>query len=65
MWVFLEYKVKILSGINKNPNHSFTSDPNLISKADFIAISVPTLITKSKNPDMSYVQPQHPQWGSI
>jgi len=51
-----EAKVKKLSRANKNPNHSFTSDPAQISQADFIAISVPTPITKSKEPDMSYVQ---------
>lgn len=49
-------KIKKLSKANKNPNPTFTSDPAQISQADFIAISVPTPITKSKDPDMSYVQ---------
>jgi UDP-N-acetyl-D-glucosamine/UDP-N-acetyl-D-galactosamine dehydrogenase len=50
-----ETKIKMYSAENKNPNHTFTSDPIEITKADFIAISVPTLITRSKKPDMSYV----------
>jgi UDP-N-acetyl-D-glucosamine/UDP-N-acetyl-D-galactosamine dehydrogenase len=49
-------KTKRLAAANKNPNHIFTSDPHEISKADFVSISVPTPITKSKAPDMSYVE---------
>jgi UDPglucose 6-dehydrogenase/UDP-N-acetyl-D-galactosamine dehydrogenase len=41
---------------NDNPNHIFTTDPKTIATADFICICVPTVINKSKEPDMSYVQ---------
>jgi UDP-N-acetyl-D-glucosamine/UDP-N-acetyl-D-galactosamine dehydrogenase len=41
---------------NDNPKHSFTADPKAIATADFICICVPTVINKSKEPDMSYVQ---------
>lgn len=50
-----ETKINRYSRENKNPNHCFTSEPVKISRADFIAISVPTPITRSKAPDMSYV----------
>ena len=49
-------KIRLLTENNGNPNHSFTSDPAEISKADFICISVPTPITKSKDPNMSFVE---------
>jgi UDPglucose 6-dehydrogenase/UDP-N-acetyl-D-galactosamine dehydrogenase len=34
---------------------TFTSDPKQISQAKFIIITVPTPVTKSKEPDLSYV----------
>jgi UDPglucose 6-dehydrogenase/UDP-N-acetyl-D-galactosamine dehydrogenase len=49
-------KVRQFSKSNKNPNHSFTSNPKQIAQADFVSICVPTPITKSKQPDMSYVR---------
>jgi UDP-N-acetyl-D-galactosamine dehydrogenase len=39
---------------NKNP--VFTNDPTKIRDADFIIITVPTPVTKSKEPDLSYVE---------
>jgi len=38
------------------PQLTFTSDPREINKADFILICVPTPITNSKEPDLSYVR---------
>ena len=35
---------------------AFTSNPTEIRKADFVIIAVPTLVTKSKEPDLSYVK---------
>jgi len=49
-------KVKILSEQNGDPNHTFTADPRRIGEADFISICVPTLLTRDKRPDMSYVE---------
>ena len=48
-------KVDQLQSIN-HPNPHFTADPKQISKADFIIICVPTPVTKSKEPDLSYVK---------
>ena len=33
----------------------FTTDPSLITRADVVIIAVPTPVTKSKEPDLSYV----------
>jgi len=33
----------------------FTADPSLITRADVVIIAVPTPVTKSKEPDLSYV----------
>ncbi|MCP4614776.1 MAG: nucleotide sugar dehydrogenase, partial [Planctomycetes bacterium] len=33
---------------------TFTTDPGDLGKADFIAICVPTPVTRSKDPDLSY-----------
>ena len=44
-----EEKVRNLSEQNGNPNHTFSTDPSLIAKADFILICVPTLLSKSKS----------------
>ena len=49
-----EYKIKKL--VDKYDNIQFTSDPNLIKSADFVIIAVPTPVTKSKKPDLSFVQ---------
>ena len=48
-------------GDNKNDNEdnlefTFTSDPSKIKQADFVIIAVPTPVTKSKEPDLSYVK---------
>ena len=56
-------KIKELSnGVNNDfskdelDNIFFTSDPNEIRNADFIIIAVPTPVTKSKEPDLSYIK---------
>ncbi len=49
-------KTRRLGEGNGNPNHVFTSDPGAIAEADFISICVPTPVTKSKEPDLSYVR---------
>jgi len=49
-------KISHLTQVNTNPRHIFTSNPARINEADFICISVPTPITDSKKPDMSYVK---------
>ena len=41
---------------NKGDNIEFTTDPSLIKLADFVIIAVPTPVTKSKEPDLSYVK---------
>ena len=41
---------------NNKENIEFTADPSKIKQADFILICVPTPITKSKEPDLSYVK---------
>lgn len=37
-------------------NLTFTDNPEDIGKADFVIISVPTPVTKSKEPDLSHVE---------
>ena len=37
-------------------NIEFTTDPSKIKLADFVIIAVPTPVTKSKEPDLSYVK---------
>lgn len=49
-----DQKIKQLSQQNSDAL-TFTTDPKQIGKADFIIITVPTPITKSKEPDLSYV----------
>ena len=49
-------KIKALNNNNPHQNILFTNDPEEISKADFVIIAVPTPITKSKDPDLSYVK---------
>lgn len=51
-----ERKVRSLSEENGNPNHIFTTDPALIAEADYIPICVPTPLSRSKRPDMSYIK---------
>jgi UDPglucose 6-dehydrogenase/UDP-N-acetyl-D-galactosamine dehydrogenase len=51
-----EEKVKRLSESNNKQNIEFTSDPAQIKQADFVLICVPTPVTKSKEPDLSYVK---------
>jgi UDPglucose 6-dehydrogenase/UDP-N-acetyl-D-galactosamine dehydrogenase len=50
-----EEKTKKLKNSNKD-NIEFTTDPAQINQADFILICVPTPVTKSKEPDLSYVK---------
>jgi len=49
-------KIRKLNQNNDNQNLTFTNNPKEISKADFIIICVPTPVTKSKAPDLSYVK---------
>jgi len=49
-------KIRELSVANDNPNIAFTDDPEEIRNADFIIIAVPTPVTKSKDPDLSYIE---------
>jgi UDP-N-acetyl-D-galactosamine dehydrogenase len=51
-----EKKVQSLSRQETNPQHTYTSDPARISEADYVCICVPTPLTKSKDPDMSFVE---------
>ena len=51
-----EEKVKRLSESNTKENIEFTSDPKKIKEADFVLIAVPTPVTRSKEPDLSYVR---------
>ena len=50
--------VKQLNDSKSRNVHSinFTSDPNEITSADFFIICVPTPVTKTKDPDLSYIQ---------
>ena len=49
-------KIRELAGANDNPNIAFTDNPEEIGSADFIIIAVPTPVTKSKDPDLSYIE---------
>ena len=49
-------KIHELSVANDNPGIAFTDDPEEIRNADFIIIAVPTPVTKSKDPDLSYIE---------
>lgn len=49
-------KIDGINGDNQNENLICTSDPSSIKEADFILICVPTPVTKSKDPDLSYVR---------
>ena len=48
-------KITLLNNNNK-ANIEFTSDPSKLKQADFVIIAVPTPVTKSKEPDLSYVK---------
>jgi len=43
-------------GSSNQSNLHFTADPGEISQADFIIICVPTPVTKSKEPELSYIR---------
>jgi UDP-N-acetyl-D-mannosaminuronate dehydrogenase len=48
-----------LEGLKRENNEEgleFTTDPARIREADFVLISVPTLVAESKEPDLSYVK---------
>jgi len=49
-------KIEELNKNNEKVNIEFTSDGSKIKEADFILITVPTPVTKSKEPDLSYVK---------
>ncbi len=49
-------KVKRLSESNGNHNLAFTTEPIEVKQADFVIICVPTPVTKTKEPDLSYVR---------
>lgn len=49
-------KVDEINGNNNNDNLICTTDPASIKNADFILICVPTPVTKSKDPDLSFVE---------
>ena len=49
-------KIRKLSQNNNNQNLVFTSNPEEISRANFVIICVPTPVTKFKEPDLSYVK---------
>jgi len=51
-----EEKIKNLNSNNNEDNLEFTSDPSKIKEADFVLICVPTPVTKSKEPNLSYVR---------
>jgi len=49
-------KIRELAGANDNRNIAFTDNPEEIRNADFVIIAVPTPVTKSKDPDISYIE---------
>jgi UDPglucose 6-dehydrogenase/UDP-N-acetyl-D-galactosamine dehydrogenase len=52
-----EEKTRNLGNNNNNKeNIEFTSNASKIKHADFVIIAVPTPVTKSKEPDLSYVK---------
>ncbi len=48
-------KIRKLNQSNDNQSLIFTDSPGEISRANFIIICVPTPVTKSKEPDLSYI----------
>jgi UDPglucose 6-dehydrogenase/UDP-N-acetyl-D-galactosamine dehydrogenase len=51
-----EKKIEKLSNENDEQNIEFTADPSKIKDADLVLICVPTPVTRSKEPDLSYVK---------
>ena len=51
-----EEKVKKLNSENEEENLRFMMDESKIGEADFVLICVPTPVTKSKEPDLSFVK---------
>jgi UDPglucose 6-dehydrogenase/UDP-N-acetyl-D-galactosamine dehydrogenase len=51
-----EDRISGLAAAFEKENLEFTSDPRRIREADFVLICVPTPVTKSKDPDLSYVK---------
>ena len=51
-----EKKVREPNNNNSEENLNFTADSTEIKKVDFVIIAVPTPVTKSKEPDLSYVK---------
>jgi len=49
-------KIRSLNNANNQTNLEFTSNPSNIKEADFVLICFPTPVTKSKEPDLSYVK---------
>jgi UDPglucose 6-dehydrogenase/UDP-N-acetyl-D-galactosamine dehydrogenase len=49
-------KIRELNAENDKENIKYTTDPSKIKQADFVIIAVPTPVTKSKEPDLSYVK---------
>ena len=49
-------KDKIKNLENNNNDILWTPDPSLINQADFVIVAVPTPVTRSKDPDLSYVK---------
>lgn len=47
-----------INGLKKTSHHDivYTDDPKMIKEADFVIMAVPTPLTKSKEPDLSYVK---------
>ena len=51
-----EARIQELTDTNISDNCTFTIDAAKIKEADFVLICVPTPVTKSKEPDLSYVK---------
>lgn len=49
-------KVKELSQSNTNHNLAFTADPKELNRADFVIMTVPTPVTRTREPDLSQVK---------
>jgi UDPglucose 6-dehydrogenase/UDP-N-acetyl-D-galactosamine dehydrogenase len=49
-------KIRTLHNVNNKASIEFTSDPQKIKQADFVLICVPIPVTKSKEPELSYVR---------
>ncbi len=49
-------KIRKLNESNRNSNLTFTDKPQDIALADFVIICIPTPLTESKEPDLSYVK---------